>query len=392
MVVAGGEWQVPIIRKAKEMGLFVINTNLYPDSPGFRYADMCLVADVLDLEKQLACAYKYRPDGIITDQSDIAVSTVACLCEQLDLPGIGIQKAELFTNKWRMREFLLSHDYDTPAFRLCDSPHHAAEFARQIGYPVVLKPVANQSSRGVFKVNSDEELLERYSETLTFSRGSVILVEEFIKGIELTIEGFKTVRKHYSLAVSRKKHLEHNPMVASELFYSPTTKGVDYNRLKRDHDGLVQKMELPFGITHAEYIYSKGKFYLVEIAARGGGTKISSDIVPAISGIDTNELLISMALGAQIDGLDLPVIKKRLAVLAFFNFERGKVGRITGVEQVRSMPEVLDISLSFEPGDYIEPPADDRSRHGYFIATASTRPALEMVSKRIRSTVQVAYE
>jgi carbamoyl-phosphate synthase large subunit len=53
MVIAGGEWQVPLIRTAKAMGLFVINSNLYSDSPGFRYADVGLVADVLDLEKNL---------------------------------------------------------------------------------------------------------------------------------------------------------------------------------------------------------------------------------------------------------------------------------------------------------------------------------------------------
>jgi biotin carboxylase len=392
MVIAGGEWQVPLIRKAKEMGLFVICTNLYPDSPGFRYADASAVVDVLDWEKQLACAQEHRPDGIITDQSDIAVPTVAYLCKQLGLPGIGPEKAELFTNKCRMREFLLNNGYDTPSFRLCNSPHQAAEFARQAGYPIVLKPVAGQASRGVFKVCSEEELLQRYEDTLAFSRDPVVLVEQFVTGTELTIEGFKTLRKHYSLAVSRKKPLNHNPMVASELFYSPATKDIDYDHLKRDHDRLVENMELPFGITHTEYIYSAGKFYLVEIAARGGGSKISSDIVPAISGVDTNELLISMALGERIDLLELPVVKNHFAVLAFFNFEAGMVSGIIGVDQIKAMPEVLDIAMSFKPGQRIEAPTDDRGRHGYFIATAGTHARLVSLSERIRGTIRVVYE
>jgi carbamoyl-phosphate synthase large subunit len=374
------------------MGLFVICTNLYPDSPGFRYADAHVVADVLDLEKQLACAREHQPDGIVTDQSDVALPTVAYLCKELGLPGIGPEKAELFTNKFRMREFLLNNRYDTPSFRLCNSPHDAAEFGRQAGYPCVLKPIANQASRGVFKVNSEEELLGRYQETLAFSRNSVVLVEQFIEGTELTIEGFKTRRKHYSLAVSRKKHLEHNPMVASELLYSPTAEDIDYDYLKREHDRLVENMELPFGITHTEYIYTNSTFYLVEIAARGGGTKISSDIVPAISGVETNELLISMTLGKQIDVLELSVVKNRFAVLAFFNFASGKVTSINGVEEIKALPEVLDIAMNFEPGQRIESPVDDRGRHGYFILTAATRAGLESLSARIRETIRVVYE
>jgi carbamoyl-phosphate synthase large subunit len=392
MVVGGGEWQVPIIRKAKEMGLFVISSSLYPDSPGFRYADAPVVADALDLHKQLACANEHRPDGIVTDQSDIGVPTTAYLCQQLGLPGIGVEKAELFTNKCRMREFLLSYGYNTPAFQRCDSPHRAAEFARQHGYPVVLKPDANQASRGVFRVNSEDELLNRYPETIAFSRDSTVLVEQFIAGTELTVEGFKTLRKHYSLAVSCKKHLKHNPMVASTLFYSPTTEGIDYAHLKREHDALVENMELPFGITHAEYIHSAGKFYLIDIAARGGGTKISSDIVPAISGVATNRLLISMALGERIDSLDLPVVKNSFALLAFFNFEAGKVRCVTGLEQVKAIPGVLEIALDLKPGQRIEPPADDRGRHGYFIAIASARKELESLSDRIRGAVRLVYE
>ena len=119
MVIAGGEWQVPLIRTEKAMGLFVINSNLYPDSPGFRYADVGLVADVLDREKNLAFAHEYKPDGVVTDQTDISVPTVAYLCEQLGLPGIGRGPAQLFTNKFLMREFLRQRGYPAPEYLLC---------------------------------------------------------------------------------------------------------------------------------------------------------------------------------------------------------------------------------------------------------------------------------
>lgn len=392
MVVGGGPWQVPLIRKAKEMGLFVLNTNLYPDSPGFAYSDAHEVADVLDVDKQLAIAREYHLDGVVTDQSDIALATVASLCEALGLPGIGRSKAELFTNKVQMRNFLVEHGFDTPQFTDSASPENAVEFARMHGYPVVIKPPANQASRGVFKVNSEEELLRRYDEARSFTRNDHVLVEQYLEGSELTVEGFKTPTKHYSLAVSRKKALPNNPMVASELFYSPSTEAIDYERLKLQHDRLVEEMRLPFGITHTEYIYSNDKFYLVEVAARGGGTKISSDIVPALSGVQTNELLISLALGGQVESLSLPDVTNRYAVLSFFNFAPGLVKGITGLEQIGDLRGVLDIEMNFRAGDRIMPPADDRGRHGYFIAIGPSRSETEALRDRIHATVQVAYD
>ena len=97
MVVAGGDWQIELIKKAKKMGHFVICSNLYEKSPAFPFADACEVADVLDKNKNLQIAQKYNPDAVISDQSDIAVPTVAYLNEKLGFKGIGTEKAALFS-------------------------------------------------------------------------------------------------------------------------------------------------------------------------------------------------------------------------------------------------------------------------------------------------------
>jgi len=133
MLVAGGNWQCSIARKAKEMGYHVICSSLYSDSPAFRWADACEVADVLDYEKNLAIAEKHHPDAIITDQSDIAVRTVAKLNQKLGLPGIGVDMANLFSNKFLMREFCRENGFPSPSFRLCDQLDEAVECFRVYG-------------------------------------------------------------------------------------------------------------------------------------------------------------------------------------------------------------------------------------------------------------------
>lgn len=86
MVIAGGNWQVPLIKKLKEEGYIVVVSNLYPDSIGFKYADYAEVADVRDKKRNLEIALKYNADVIVTDQSDIAVPTVAYVSEKMALP------------------------------------------------------------------------------------------------------------------------------------------------------------------------------------------------------------------------------------------------------------------------------------------------------------------
>ena len=391
MVIAGGLGQVPLIRKAKAMGLFVINSNLYSDSPGFRYADVGLVADVRDKQKNLAFARQYQPDGIVTDQTDLSVPTVAYLCDELGLPGIGPAKAHLFTNKYQMREFLRERGYPTPEYRRCQSPADAAKLAAQVGYPIVLKPPANQGSRGVFVVSNDSELPVRYAEALRCSHDDHVLAERFLPGPELSVEGLKTRDRHFTLAIARKKGFAHNPMLASEVIYYPADEDMDFEVLKHQHNVMVEEMGLPFGLTHAEYIFSQGRFVLVEVAARGGGNNTSSDIVPAVSGVATNELLIRMTLGEAVDTLAPRTNGVPFAMLGFFNFDSGTVRAVSGVETVRTLPGVLDVSINAQPGRRLEPAADGSSRHGHFIATAGSAKELQSLCTRIYQEVRVAY-
>ena len=155
MIIAGGEWQVPIIREAKRLGHRVINTNLYENSPGFAFADVAEVADVLDIDADIDIARRHRPDAVLTDQSDIAVKTVAVVAEALDLPGIGAAVANRFTNKLAMRTWCRSIDVAQPGFASCSSAEDAERSATSLGMPLVVKPPASQSSRGSAESTSD---------------------------------------------------------------------------------------------------------------------------------------------------------------------------------------------------------------------------------------------
>lgn len=391
MVVAGGEWQCPLVQKIKEMGYYVICTNLYENSPAFEYADVGIVADVLDKERNLEIAEEYKIDAILTDQSDIAVSTVAFVAEKLQLKGIGIEMAELFTNKYLMRQFCKENGFAYPDYQLCYTAEGVQEFVD--GHEkVIIKPLNAQSSRGISIVQSGSDLKKSFQKALSYSHEKeAIIAEEYIEGVEFTVDGLKT-KDHYDvLAISKKKPYSYNSNIAKELFFQHYDEEYDYDELRRVNKEMVCKMGLPFGLTHAEYKFMNGKFYLIEIGARGGGTRISSDIVPYISGVDSCAVLIKSLLGETVE-YHLQYPSDKCAVLGFFDFPRGKVSEISGVEKASRLEGVASLMLNFKVGDYIGQAADDRTRLGHYIILSNSSDRLREIEAEIKKLIKIRYE
>lgn len=391
MVVAGGEWQCPLVQKIKEMGYYVICTNLYENSPAFQYADIGIVADVLDKEKNLEIAKRYEIDAILTDQSDIAVPTVAYVAEKLQLKGIGIEMAKLFTNKYLMREFCKENGFAYPDYQLCHTVQEVERFVNS-HKKVIIKPLDAQSSRGISIIQEKSDLNKCFQEALSYSNAKkAIIAEEYIEGVEFTVDGLKTKDRYEVLAISKKKHYSYNSSIAKELYFQNYDNEYDYDKLRKCNKEMVCKMGLPFGLTHAEYKYMNGEFYLIEIGARGGGTKISSDIVPYMSGVDSNAILVKSLLGEDEEYL-LEYCQNKCAVLGFFDFPEGKVAEISGVEKVRRLEGVSSLELNFARGDQIGEASDDRSRLGHYIIFSDTDANLRKTEQNIKKAISIRYE
>lgn len=391
LVVAGGELQIPIIKKAKELGHYVICSNLYENSPGFQFADVGEVSDVLDKERNLEIAKKYNVDIVMTDQSDIAVPTVAYVSDKLGIKGIGTEIAKRFTDKYLMRKIGKEKGFPVPDFCKCISYDEAKKFVDNHAKNII-KPVNSQGSRGIYIVPSGREFENEFNKAMSYAHGNkAVIVEEYIDGKEFTVDGLKIENRYDVLAISEKKHYKHNKNVASEMFFSKNSSVYDYDELKNINRELVFAMELPFGMTHAEYKYSDGKFYLIEIAARGGGAKISSHVVPAVSGINSNEIFIRYMNNEKLD-YTVKYDDDKCAIIKFFNFKCGKVKKIIGLDEVKKWDNILDIQIKMKEGDMIRLPQDDSERLAFYIASGDSKRELDILCKKIEQTIRIDYE
>lgn len=397
IVIAGTQWQIPLIKKLKERGYQVICFNLLLDSPAFQYADDNRVVDILDYEACLKYAKELNPMAVMSDECDIAVPTVAYLSEKLNLRTIGYEMAELYTNKYKMRLFCQKHNLCTPQFYKCSSIEMGIKNFIESGTKMIMKPLDSNSSRGVYTINSKEDIRNYFEKTVQFSKGEKsVLLEEYIDGTEFTVDGIMTDHGHVSLAISKKKHYNYNENIASSLYFSHKDADYDYEELKRVNDQYVNLSGLSFGLTHAEYKFKDGRFYLIEIGARGGGNLISAKIVPLLSGVDNYEYLIDESIGVHYDK-NIAIknnYKARCAVLQFFDTEvrEGTVKEIKGDYYLKDNPRILDYCIYCNIGDKISEADNDSKRIGYYIAYGENERELQQIIDNVNKYFKIVVE
>lgn len=393
LILGGGANQIPLIQRAKQLGLCVVLCDFRPEIEGAAIADAHYCVDTMDVEKISQICRDEAVDGILTNSEPTFVA-MAQVAQANGLRCLSVDKTELYKNKFLMREFCQRHGFTIPRYALCDSLEDAIIAYNDIHNKCIIKPLDNSASRGVFSINSIADLEAHFDECLDASsvHNKKVLLEEYIVGTEFTVDSLKTKKANYCLAISSKKHYSYNENVAYQLLFDNLSKDFDYQELRGVCDELVNATEMPFGLTHAEYKYANGKFYLIEIQARGGGNYIATDIVPYISGIDSYTEQIKWAIGDDTDiDFSYDKLSSKCAVLHFFDAPSngGVVQAIEGLDYFASLNDKLSYELFFNVGDHIGQASDDAHRIGYYILRAENRHELDYIISEIEKKFRI---
>ena len=135
-----------------------------------------------------------------------------------------------------------------PKFKLCYSLHDVENFAIDIGYPIICKPVDNRGSIGVVKINRYEDIHEAFITAMTHSRSQLVLAEEFIQGKQFTVDGYvKPDNLPKSLAIG-EKFMYSGVQIAMGISYPASLDDKDYNRLLLLNEDVNFKLGYSFGM------------------------------------------------------------------------------------------------------------------------------------------------
>lgn len=385
-VIGAGKYQLPAIIKAKEKGLSVIATDRDPDAYGRRYADYFEVADVKDGEANLSIARKYQIDGVISIVSELGVKTTSYVAKHMGLPGLDSEAAEHVTNKLKMKTRLAEEGIPVAEFTPINRLDDIEEVIKRRGFPFVLKPVDNAGSRGVMRIDNTVDIEDAFKKGLAHSFSGTLIAEDFIDGIEFTIEAISYNREHSILAVSEKKRIPFPHCVSIDLTYPPSVAGDIQQKIKELVYRTLNALGVDNGASHSEVmIDQKGSLYLVETAGRGGGYGVFSDIIRLVSGVDAVEQSINITMGFPVD---LNQRFNNAAVLRFFTLREGKLVAVKNLEKARQIKGVYMIDIFIKVGEDIGPIVSDGTRPGMVITSAETREEAIRIADEVEDRVE----
>lgn len=396
MILGAGMCQVPIIQKAQRMRFETIAVSIPGPYPGFRVSDRYYEVDVRDRQRILEIAQDERICGILTDQTDIPVPTVAYVAERMGLPGIGYECALRFTHKGEMRRFCERVGIPVPKHGRATSRREAYEIAETFGFPVVIKPMDSQGSRGVSLVESFREIEVKFPEALRYSGCGEVIIEEFFPGKEIVVEGFVSEFAVTNLVIGDREYFDlPNLFIPKTTLFPCNLEDRLREKILGVNTRLLQEFGLPFGITHSEYLVDEetGELRLVEVAARGGGVFISSDLIPAACGIDVNELLIWTVTGERSIHIPAGGLLGAASGYVCFTLPRGVIRAVRNLEAVAAMPGVLRTYLDgLRIGAAVREMRDKTDRLGPILMADKDRSSLCEALKAVKETLAVEVE
>ena len=180
LVVAGGQWQVPLINFLKSNKYKVTVIDPYPTSKGVLIADRHIQEDVRAKDAILT-KIDMTYDLVCTDQSDISVDTVAFIAEKLNLRGNRVDVVKRFSNKYISRVYAKDIGVPVPTFAKVTSVNDIKDFVMEVGLPLMLKPCDSQSSKGIHKIDkntTEKEMSVFLEDSLRYSFIKEVLYEK----------------------------------------------------------------------------------------------------------------------------------------------------------------------------------------------------------------------
>lgn len=262
--------------------------------------------------------------------------TAAQAREATSIPGMSVHHTNLCRDKFEMKKFLRARGIPCAQSAEISTSLEAKAFADQVGYPIILKPVAGAGAAGTYRIDNLAHLA-RIAREAGLDQGHAVVAEEFVSGHEgfydtLTCNGqvvFETVSHYYPGVLEAMRTREVSP-------YLVVTNRIDapgYADLKRFGRHVIDELAIGTSATHMEWFYGPKGLYFSEIGARPPGVRVW-DLYCAANDFD----LYREWANAVIHGECHPRPSRRYSagMVAIRPNQDGTVAGYSGVEEIQN--------------------------------------------------------
>ena len=395
LILGAMEMHVPLIKRAKEMGNYVITVDYIPENPGHKLADEAYFDSTTDLDAVLKLSKKLNIDGIMTYNSDPAAPTAAYVAEKLGLPGNPYQSVKIMSEKNLFRDFLISNGLNAPKFgnnlNIEDALCHINDFS----FPIIIKPVDSSGSKGVTVVNNVNDVQNAIECALEKSRSKKFIIEEYIEpvGKQLHGDGFVQNGKVVFLHLG-DHHFDStiNNLVPYSTTY-PTEHPVEIvNACKNQIQDFMSKVGFKNGGFNVELRISNkdNKPYIIDIGARNGGN-FTPKVIEYGSGFNFLDRAIKIALGESID--DIKMTDKVSDFVSYLILHSNKNGVLNNIVLDKMIEDrIIEKHIYLKSGDKVETFLGANAALGVLIMKYESREVMDEIVENFHNLYKVELQ
>lgn len=388
LIFGVGPLQQSIINRAKKMGLYTVGIDPCEDATCRDEVDAFEVVGGQDYEGTCTVVDKYGIDAIVTAATDKPLVMMARIAEKYSFPFYSVETAQWSTDKFQMKQRFIEGGVPCARGRLI----HTADEAKDLYFPLIVKPRDNSGSRGVKLCRSMEELQASMNEALEVSRLDTVLVEEFIEGPEYSIEGLHHDGKSEVIQFTEKKTTEFPYNVELGHIQPANISEENKQKIREIISKIGKALKFENCPSHTELKINERGIFVIETSPRLGGDYITSTLTPLSTGVNMEDQLLHIALGENVDTQSGRV--EKASGVCFLNLPCGKVTAIDpAIKEVSSWPNVYSFATSLKVGDEIHPITSSLNRYGQFIVKGETRKEVDSLlvgyEKELRKLIQI---
>lgn len=393
------------VKRAQKLGIHVIVANFYPveKSASKQVADESVDIDISNIDAMVDLVKEKQIDGIFVGWTDSHLPFYCEICSRAGLPCCGTKEQfEILSNDKRLfKEACLKYGVPTiPEYHI--DMRFKKEDLDQITYPALIKPADGSGSRGVQRCDSEEELIQYYSDLFKLSKSKKILCEKYI-------DSPKEIYLHYTVqngvcslssAFMKHKAIGEDGVASSAILHVFPSSYIDDYREKAEPAviRMFEGLDLQNCVVMMQGFIYDNEFYFYESGLRMGGEQFYVFADP-LNGINALDMMIEFSLTGRMTCGDIKKDNPKFSKVCcnyYISLEPGKIARIEGYEEINEMPQVLQIT-SFKKVGSIVKSTNSLDRVIYRLHVMEDTPEqlayiLEIISKTLRIISETGEE
>ena len=350
-----------MIQYAQNHDVYVIITDHLPPeiSLSKKLANEYWDVSTADIDRLEQLVKQNNIDGIFAGVSEFNLEKAKLLCNRCHLPFYALDHQwEIATNKSKFKRLCQDFDISTPE----NFSVYFEDFSKhknQSNFPVVVKPVDSRAGMGVFICNDPEELSNNYQRSISFSKSKRVLIEPFITAKQVNIY-YAIQNGEISLISIADRHVknQHDGNLPLPVAFIMPSKHL--HNYVETIDEKVKKMIKSIGIQNGvlliQSFVDNDSFTFYEMGFRLNGS-MEYKITSKLNNINSLDMMINYALtGLMYDTQIKEFVDPNYSnwgCILFFVAKPGIIGKIVGIDRVRSLQEIIDIVPTYHEGDLI---------------------------------------